>query len=229
MGIFNPRERMCRWIEIAAVPLFQHGMEHPHQVYTVFSDVTSRKHFEDALRDSEFFLSETQRISRLVGWKANPHTDMLEWSENAYDTFEIPRGYRSGFEEGLKIYSPECIPVLKEKVERCLVFGERFTLECNVTLTNGRQIWAEVRGLSRVVEGKQTYVMGTFQDITERRKAEEEIRRSIEELRAANAELARFNKAMVDRELRMVELKRQINELSGRLGQPAPYSVEEMK
>ena len=45
-------------------------------------------------------------------------------------------------------------------------------------------------------------------------------------LRASNKELERFNRAMVGRELRMIELKRLVNELSGRLGQPPPYAVD---
>lgn len=53
-------------------------------------------------------------------------------------------------------------------------------------------------------------------EIAERKRAEEE-------LRATNAELAHFNEAMVGRELRMIELKQEINELCTRLGQPPRY------
>jgi PAS domain S-box-containing protein len=53
-------------------------------------------------------------------------------------------------------------------------------------------------------------------DITERKRAEEA-------LRETNAELTRFNRAMVDRELRMIELKKEINGLCHRAGQPPRY------
>ena len=42
----------------------------------------------------------------------------------------------------------------------------------------------------------------------------------------ANAELERFNQAMVGRELAMIELKQQVNELSRRLGQEPPYPLD---
>jgi predicted nucleic acid-binding Zn-ribbon protein len=45
------------------------------------------------------------------------------------------------------------------------------------------------------------------------------------ELRASNAELTRFNEAMVGRELRMIELKHEVNELCARLGQPRRYGL----
>jgi PAS domain S-box-containing protein len=56
-------------------------------------------------------------------------------------------------------------------------------------------------------------------DITERKRAEEEIRQHVEEL-------TRFNRASVGRELRMIELKKEINELTGLAGQPSRYPLE---
>jgi two-component system cell cycle sensor histidine kinase/response regulator CckA len=50
MGVYNPREQEYRWINITAVPLFQPGEDRPHQVYTIFEDITERKLAEEALR-----------------------------------------------------------------------------------------------------------------------------------------------------------------------------------
>jgi hypothetical protein len=46
------------------------------------------------------------------------------------------------------------------------------------------------------------------------------------ELRAKNDALERFNRAMVDRELRMIELKQDINALLQQVGQPPRYRVD---
>jgi hypothetical protein len=43
-----------------------------------------------ALQESELFLKETQRIARLGGWKANPLTDYLKWTDGVYDILEAP-------------------------------------------------------------------------------------------------------------------------------------------
>jgi len=55
-------------------------------------------------------------------------------------------------------------------------------------------------------------------DITERKKREEEIRKYM-------TELEQFNRLAVDRELRMIELKREVNELYERQGEEPPYDL----
>ena len=56
-------------------------------------------------------------------------------------------------------------------------------------------------------------------DITARKQSEEDLRQRVEEL-------MQFNAAAVGRELRMIELKQQVNELARQLGQPPPYYLE---
>lgn len=56
-----------------------------------------------------------------------------------------------------------------------------------------------------------------FRDITERKQAEEELKQKMKQLE-------RFNKVVVDRELRMIELKREINDLLKKAGLEKKYS-----
>ncbi len=63
-------------------------------------------------------------------------------------------------------------------------------------------------------------------DVTARMRVEEQIRRQVVELREVNDDLAHFNRTAVARELRMIELKKEINELLGREGQPPRYPLD---
>jgi hypothetical protein len=60
---------------------------------------------------------------------------------------------------------------------------------------------------------------GLNMDTTEQRQAEEK-------LRATNEELTRFNRAMVDRELRMIELKKEVNHLCQQVGYSPRYPLK---
>jgi PAS domain S-box-containing protein len=76
--------------------------------------------------------------------------------------------------------------------------------------------------LEELVEQRTAELMRTNEElereIAERKRAEAELARRVEELE-------RFNRLAVGRELRMIELKRRVNELSEQLGQAAPYDL----
>ena len=64
--------------------------------------------------------------------------------------------------------------------------------------------------------GNAVGILGIFWDITERKQAEEQ-------QSALMKDLEETNKIMVGRELRMIELKKEVNKLSKQLKMPAPY------
>jgi PAS domain S-box-containing protein len=68
-------------------------------------------------------------------------------------------------------------------------------------------------------DGTCTHIDGVIFDITERRQAEEQLHASYEEL-------SRFNRVAVGRELRIIEMKKEVNELCGQLGQKLRYSLD---
>ena len=66
----------------------------------------------------------------------------------------------------------------------------------------------------------------THVNISARRLAEEALRELNAQLESANTDLTRLNRAMVGRELRMIELKNEVNEVCALAGQPARYALD---
>ena len=160
-------------VESTGVPVQYQGQT---QIFGVIRDITERKRTEEELRENLLFLRQTEKIGRICGWKANIKTDELKWTEGVYHIVEAPLGYKPGLEEGLKFYDTESIPVIKNALTRALEDGSPFVIQAKVITTTGKRLWAEVRGLQQVVEGEKTSVVGTFQDITERKQVEEHLR-----------------------------------------------------
>ena len=145
-------------------------------------DVTGRNRTARALEESERFLRETEKIAKLGGWKANPHTDYLQWTEGIYAIIEAPRDYRPGLTEGMKYFSPEDRPLIRERIETCLSTGEPFTLEVLITTGTGKMVWTELRGLSPVTEGDRClchrHVPGYYRAQADRRETEKRERQT---------------------------------------------------
>lgn len=116
------------------------------------------------------------------------------------------------------IFTPEQAETLMTLNRRVITENRTMTQEEVLDTQEGERTFLTTKGPLR---DNQANVIGTFgisRDITERKMAEAE-------LIQRNNELERFNRAMVGRELDMIALKQQVNELSQQLGQGRPYPL----
>lgn len=109
-------------------------------------------------------------------------------------------------------------PGLLELYGRVARTGAPETAEIYVV---GLRMWFAVS----VYRPDPDHFVAIFDVITERKQAEDVLRRQAAELGAHNRKLERFNRAMSGRELRLVELKQQVNDLAAELGRPRPYPL----
>lgn len=93
-------------------------------------------------------------------------------------------------------------------------------------LKDGRFVLVEVTTQSFDFNGHPSMLVLAI-DVTPRKEAEAALLHSFDEIRAQNEMMNRFNRAAVDRELRMVALKKEINILCRQLGQPLRYPAVE--
>ncbi len=71
----------------------------------------------------------------------------------------------------------------------------------------------------RTADNRIDGVVVAFVDVTERKRAEAALSENMDQL-------TRFNRAMVSRESRMIDLKKEVNVLYRRLGEPEPYPLD---
>lgn len=102
-------------------------------------------------------------------------------------------------------------------MRRCIREGVGFSVEILNRSRNGRQYWVAIEAKPiRDDTGQITHYMAIESDITTRKADEERIRNAM-------SELERVNRVMMNREHRVLELKRQINDLCQELQRPPLY------
>jgi len=101
----------------------------------------------------------------------------------------------------------------------------RETLEQRVAERAG-----EIRMANADLASSRRAALNIMDDAIQARKQTEQtaekLAQQAEALRTSNNELLRFNRAMVDRELRLIELKKEVNELRMQCGQPPAYKLD---
>jgi PAS domain S-box-containing protein len=96
---------------------------------------------------------------------------------------------------------------------------ESYALDKRFIRKDGEIVYANITvACTRDETGNVLDVLASFLDITERKHMEEDVRRNVEELE-------RFNKLAIGREIRMIHLKEEINELLFRLNQDKKYKI----
>jgi two-component system CheB/CheR fusion protein len=181
-------------------------------------DITERKKAEEALRRSEeeyrlifetanegIWITDGERKTTLVNRRMS---DMLGYSREEL----LGR-------EPAEFLNPDQKPVL-ERTRRAITEGSQTQQEFKFRRKDGSDLWV-LSAASPVLDrdGRLIRTVSMLADVTARKRMEEE-------LRASNDELEMFNRAAVGRELRMIDLKREVNALVARAGEPPRYPVE---
>jgi len=206
-----------KWVEGTNQLLFDEKGEIREIVGTV-QDITERKQAEELLKESEeqlrnIFENSTNlhyshtidhiitylspQVEEILGY--TQEEAMVNWTELVSDNPINKTGY--------------------QKTVKAIETGERQpAYELEMLRKDGRKIIVEVRESPIIEDGKTVSIVGSLNDITERKQAEKALETRMKELEI-------FNDAAVNRELKMIRLQKEINEMLEKMGKEARYDI----
>lgn len=212
------------------IPVEMHTKMMPDGSYqSIYHDITKRREAEENLRESrELFKLISDKMTDVV-WLmdlkgkstfVSPSIEqftgycMEEYLGQSFDN----RFTKDSANLAKNLFKIE-MPKLWAQQETLVGYSHTLLLEYNCK--NGGSKWGELLMTPFFgVNGDWLGIHGVTRDVTDRKHTEEALQEKA-------SELARFNSLMVGRELKMVELKKEINEMLVKTGKPEKYIIHE--
>ena len=151
-------------------------------------DITERHKVEDDLRSRQEMLELAQKSARAIAfeWKIGVGEGENRWSPDLEAMYGFAPGtYDGSFEMWKKLVHREDWPAVEEAIKHAQSTGE-VAAEYRVVHPDGSVHWLQARGrMFFDAAGIATRMVGFMQDVTQRKHAEEEMRKLEQELRRA--------------------------------------------
>jgi diguanylate cyclase (GGDEF)-like protein/PAS domain S-box-containing protein len=170
-----------RWINATASPL-PPADDGRRSVVVCFSDVTAERGAAERLRRSEKLLAETQRLAHVGSWEwdAPGPTERLTWTDEMYRLAGlVPQSVMVTSRLWLTVTHPADRERVESSLRAAFTRPGAFELGQRLVLPTGEVRHLAIRGeVEHDAEGRPVRAWGSAQDVTERHRVQEELRRT---------------------------------------------------
>jgi PAS domain S-box-containing protein len=140
---------------------------------------------EEKLERSEAYLAEAQRLSHTGSFGWRPSTNEILWSEETFRIFQYDRARKPTVELALQRVHPDDAALVKQTIARASQNGKDFDYECRLVMPDSSVKYVHVMAHALSHESGGIEFVGAVTDTTERKQAEEALRRSASNLAEA--------------------------------------------
>ncbi len=178
MGVRRPDDSFV-WISVNSQPLVASGESEPRAVVTTFRDITEHRQADARLRERDADLARSQAIAHLGGWSWDIPTDTVTWSEETYRIYGVdPADFDGRMASVIALIHPDDREMGHEVLAAVLRGEVVDAFENRIVRPDGQERVVMIRGASveRDTAGEPARFFGVVMDVTERRRAEDQVR-----------------------------------------------------
>ena len=165
------------WHSIRRVPLHNDAGE-VAKWYGVGFDIEGRKRADSALRRSETYLAEAQKLSHTGSFGWNVSSGELFWSEETFRIFGYEPATNVTIDMVLKRVHPDDLALVQQVIDRAATHKEAFDFEHRLQMPDGSVKHLHVVAHALVDEPQNLQFAGAVMDVTARKESEQALRHS---------------------------------------------------
>lgn len=168
IGLYYLPNRRMSWISVTTVPVFEAGGTTPQYVFAMFSDVTTLK------RDNVLF-DRAQGLAHIGGWEWDRGRQRLYLTREAQSILGRVPVPETMDDMLAGVYGPDQHRI-RTAIDHLIETGGSFDLELQYLRNDRHACWIRVIGEADTYDPGTSRIVGTLQDMTERKHAEETLR-----------------------------------------------------
>ncbi len=163
------------WINIQCSPLLDE-QGRAEGFMAIETDITTEKNIAIKLERQQQMLEQMSDLGCIGAWEVDLITSSIYWSSMTKKIHEVPESYQPQLASGIEFYKEgHSRDTIQALVEKAIEDGEPFSTELEIVTAKNNEIWIATKGKTEVVDGVCTRIFGSFQEITDRKKAEAEL------------------------------------------------------
>jgi diguanylate cyclase (GGDEF)-like protein/PAS domain S-box-containing protein len=160
-------------VEVSACLLNIGGHDY---IQAIVRDITERLGVLDKLRESEQLLADMSAIAHIGGWEFDVKTGIGSWTREVAHIHGVEFKDNISAEFGLGFYEQESREKITAAIQEAIEHGKPYDLELELVTARGIRKWVRTVCTPHVTDGRVVKLQGSFQDISDRKVAEDKMR-----------------------------------------------------
>jgi len=179
-GDFAARSEINSVNEVGVLAQAFNDMAHTIEEYTFTMEQQVARRTEELQRAKDS-LDRAQAVAHLGSWQWDIPTNNLSWSDEIYRIFGLaPQQFAATYDAFLEAVHPEDRKLVTNAVQASLETGSPYSIDHRVKRPDGEiRIVHELAEIKRDADGAPVAMLGTVQDVTELRRAQQQLQQYI--------------------------------------------------